>query len=406
MRGNEFLEKLELADPAFVAEADGMPVKKRNAWVKWGGLAACVCLLAAVSVLTPLGGPGRTPPSAVTDPGPTAGPAAPAVTDSPAVSGQPDVLRIDLDGIVVNEVDAPVSAARLYFDPALHEDVLWDSRDVADYYGRTLAPAWVPEGLVPSNEDGSAFVILRREDGTPAYDTVWLGWYRQFGTWEDGLPRFTDENNVQHGFRITASKLGQHGCCVYLGPEDQVEWSEIAGTLVSIGYQAMPYGPYDSAAHEPAGYYDMYVAQFTLDGISFQLVAELDVEQNLMFPLLLDYQKPDPKKIDEMLEVLGLSGRRHHLPGELSGGQQQRVAIGRALITRPKLILADEPTGNLDSKNSQDVMELLVRASREYQQTILMITHNRNLSSSVDRVLRVRDGVVTDLGGNADEKLS
>ena len=125
-----------------------------------------------------------------------------------------------------------------------------------------------------------------------------------------------------------------------------------------------------------------------------------------MFPLLLDYQKPDPKKIDEMLEVLGLSGWRHHLPGELSGGQQQRVAIGRALITRPKLILADEPTGNLDSKNSQDVMELLVRASREYQQTILMITHNRNLSSSVDRVLRVRDGVVTDLGGNADEKLS
>ena len=73
MRGNEFLEKLELADPAFVAEADGMPVKKRNAWVKWGGLAACVCLLAAVSVLTPLGGPGRTPPSAVTDPGPPRG---------------------------------------------------------------------------------------------------------------------------------------------------------------------------------------------------------------------------------------------------------------------------------------------------------------------------------------------
>ena len=139
---------------------------------------------------------------------------------------------------------------------------------------------------------------------------------------------------------------------------------------------------------------------------SFQLVAELDVEQNLMFPLLLDYQKPDPKKIDEMLEVLGLSGRRHHLPGELSGGQQQRVAIGRALITRPKLILADEPTGNLDSKNSQDVMELLVRASREYQQTILMITHNRNLSSSVDRVLRVRDGGVTEWGGHADEKLS
>lgn len=139
---------------------------------------------------------------------------------------------------------------------------------------------------------------------------------------------------------------------------------------------------------------------------SFQLVAELNVEQNIMFPLLLDYQKPDQKRVDEMLEVLGLADRRRHLPSELSGGQQQRVAIGRALITKPKLILADEPTGNLDSKNSQDVMELLVRASREYQQTILMITHNRNLSSSVDRVLRVKDGVLTDLGGKENEKLS
>lgn len=139
---------------------------------------------------------------------------------------------------------------------------------------------------------------------------------------------------------------------------------------------------------------------------SFQLISELNVEQNIMFPLLLDYRKPDMEKIDEMLELLGLIDRRHHLPSELSGGQQQRVAIGRALITRPKLILADEPTGNLDSKNSRDVMELLVRASREYQQTILMITHNRNLSASVDRVFRVMDGVVSDLGGNADEKLS
>lgn len=139
---------------------------------------------------------------------------------------------------------------------------------------------------------------------------------------------------------------------------------------------------------------------------SFQLIPELNVEQNILFPLLLDYRKPDREKIDEMLELLGLKQRRHHLPSELSGGQQQRVAIGRALITRPKLILADEPTGNLDSKNSRDVMELLVRASREYQQTILMITHNRNLSAMVDRVFRVMDGVVTDLGGNADEKLS
>ena len=124
---------------------------------------------------------------------------------------------------------------------------------------------------------------------------------------------------------------------------------------------------------------------------SFQLVSELNVEQNIIFPLLLDYRKPDPAEVEEILDLLGLTERRHHLPNQLSGGQQQRVAIGRALITKPKLILADEPTGNLDSKNSQDVMALLTQASRRYQQTILMITHNKNLTASVDRVFRVSD---------------
>jgi putative ABC transport system ATP-binding protein len=139
---------------------------------------------------------------------------------------------------------------------------------------------------------------------------------------------------------------------------------------------------------------------------SFQLVSELTVEQNIMFPILLDYRKPEQSAVNEILEVLGLKERRHHLPSQLSGGQQQRVAIGRALITRPKLILADEPTGNLDSKNSQDVIDLLVKASRHYQQTILMITHNNNLTTSAGRVLRVSDGVLTDLGGKENEKLS
>lgn len=132
---------------------------------------------------------------------------------------------------------------------------------------------------------------------------------------------------------------------------------------------------------------------------SFQLVPELDVEQNIIFPLLLDYKKPEQAKVEEILEVLGLTERRHHLPSQLSGGQQQRVAIGRALITKPKLILADEPTGNLDSKNSNEVIALLTQASRRYQQTILMITHNSNLTASVDRVFRVRDGVLKELGG-------
>ena len=106
------------------------------------------------------------------------------------------------------------------------------------------------------------------------------------------------------------------------------------------------------------------------------------------------------------MELLGLKDRRCHLPNQLSGGQQQRVAIGRALITKPKLILADEPTGNLDSKNSQDVMDMLINASRHFRQTILMITHNSNLTSSVDRVFRVSDGILTDLGGTTNEKLS
>ena len=139
---------------------------------------------------------------------------------------------------------------------------------------------------------------------------------------------------------------------------------------------------------------------------SFHLIAELNVEQNIVFPLLLDNRKPEQEAVDEILNMLGLTERRRHLPSQLSGGQQQRVAIGRALITKPMLILADEPTGNLDSKSSQDVMELLIEASRHFQQTILMITHNIQLTSAVDRVLRAVDGVLTDLGGKHDEKLS
>ena len=131
---------------------------------------------------------------------------------------------------------------------------------------------------------------------------------------------------------------------------------------------------------------------------AFNLIPELTVEQNIVFPLLLDYQKPDQKHLDELLKVLNLENRRKHLPSQLSGGQQQRVAIGRALITRPSIILADEPTGNLDSKNSSEVIALLKDAARRYEQTIIMITHNRVIAQSADRILQVKDGVVTDLG--------
>lgn len=131
---------------------------------------------------------------------------------------------------------------------------------------------------------------------------------------------------------------------------------------------------------------------------SFNLIPELTVEQNIVFPVLLDYQKPSQAYLEELLSVLNLKERRHHLPSQLSGGQQQRVAIGRALITRPALILADEPTGNLDTQNTSEVISLLKEASRMYEQTILMITHSRAISQTADRILQVSDGVLTDFG--------
>ena len=131
---------------------------------------------------------------------------------------------------------------------------------------------------------------------------------------------------------------------------------------------------------------------------AFNLIPELTVEQNIVFPMLLDYQKPDRKYLEELLSVLNLKERRNHLPSQLSGGQQQRVAIGRALFTRPALILADEPTGNLDSQNTSEVIALLKEASKKYEQTIIMITHSRSIAQMADRILQVSDGELADLG--------
>ncbi|HPL98658.1 MAG TPA: ABC transporter ATP-binding protein [Bacillota bacterium] len=133
---------------------------------------------------------------------------------------------------------------------------------------------------------------------------------------------------------------------------------------------------------------------------AYNLIPELNVEENIALPLLLDYKKPDKEYIEELLNTLGLTDRRHHLPNQLSGGQQQRVAIGRALAARPAVILADEPTGNLDSRNSRDVIDLMKLSVDKYRQTLLMITHNENYASYGDRVFRVEDGIVTELGGS------
>ena len=125
---------------------------------------------------------------------------------------------------------------------------------------------------------------------------------------------------------------------------------------------------------------------------SFHLIPELTVEQNIIFPVLLDYRKPDRKYLEELLAVLGLSDRRRHLPGQLSGGQQQRVAIGRALITRPALILADEPTGNLDHDTAMDVFEQFVQSARSKGCAILIVTHDQLIAQRCDRILRLEEG--------------
>ena len=131
---------------------------------------------------------------------------------------------------------------------------------------------------------------------------------------------------------------------------------------------------------------------------NYNLVPDLNVYENVILPVELDGRKVDTEYVNGILKLLRISEKKDMLPGTLSGGQQQRVAIARALATKPAIILADEPTGNLDSKNSQEVLALLQTMSDRYQQTILMITHNKNHASAADRVFRMTDGVLKDLG--------
>ena len=124
----------------------------------------------------------------------------------------------------------------------------------------------------------------------------------------------------------------------------------------------------------------------------YNLIPILNVEENITLPLSLDNREVDQKALDEMLKLLGLQNRKTHLPNELSGGQQQRTSIGRALITNPTIILADEPTGNLDSKSSDEIVALLKKSNKELKQTIIMITHNMEIAKCADRILKIEDG--------------
>ena len=127
----------------------------------------------------------------------------------------------------------------------------------------------------------------------------------------------------------------------------------------------------------------------------YNLIPILNVEENMTLPILLDGKKPDKKLLKDLVEKLGLKDRLKHLPNQLSGGQQQRVSIGRALINHPALLLADEPTGNLDSKNSKEIISLLRKFNRENNQTVIIITHDERIALSADRVITIEDGQIT-----------
>ena len=124
----------------------------------------------------------------------------------------------------------------------------------------------------------------------------------------------------------------------------------------------------------------------------YNLIPVLNVEENITLPIRLDGRKINKKRLAELLEVLGLTKRRKHLPSQLSGGQQQRVSIGRALINAPAILLADEPTGNLDTQNTQEIMQLLKASNKSYHQTIVLITHDREIALQADRILEIQDG--------------
>ncbi len=135
----------------------------------------------------------------------------------------------------------------------------------------------------------------------------------------------------------------------------------------------------------------------------YNLIPVLTVEENIKMPLLLDGNKIDQKKIDDIIEKLGLTERKNHLPNQLSGGQQQRVAIGRALANNPSIIIADEPTGNLDKKNSEEVMELLCKCVKDEGQTLILVTHEPDIAAMADRIIHLEDGqIISDTDNTSD----
>lgn len=243
-----------------------MKKTKKSAWIKWGTMVACfaVVVVLAFSVL-----PNYLNQQGVTIPETPIG----VITDDPDDATPPTApeIHISMSNIVMNEIDDFTGADYARYNPETDNKAVWGKEDIAAYYGTDLAPAYIPDGLFASPQNDTTTVYIR-QDGTVVEDTVWLGYYHAY--YEDGSPKLTADIAACHGFSVTASKLGIINDCVYLLPENEVKTSDIEGTEVTFGYRSMPYGPYDPETHEPAGYYDMYVAEFAQDGIEYWIVAE------------------------------------------------------------------------------------------------------------------------------------
>lgn len=247
MNGQDFLLGMSYVDEALIQEA-AVEKRKAPAWKRWGAIAACAAILLAAAAALPIRDHGGITPDI-----------------------QQEIIRIDRSRVFVNELDQIADAARRYYPEADYDTISWDAADVLAYYGRELTPAYIPSGLTASPRNGGATVVASKV-GELVEDTIGLGFYHAY--YEDGSPKLTDDVAAVKGFSLTASKIGILNDCCYVFPEDVLQTTEIGGTLVLFGYRSMPYGPYDPQTHEPAGYYDLYTAEFQHDGISYEIVAE------------------------------------------------------------------------------------------------------------------------------------
>ena len=245
----QLLRAMNGVDPAFIAES--AKVRRRSPIKLWGAAAACLALLVAAGSMLPQ--------------------AQPPVEPLPPSVGDVQPLEIDLGQIHVFPIDAMADYSRLYRDPALYDEVKWGAAELKNYYGWYLTPAYIPEGLSPSFWNSGATVWYDKQ-GNIAEDITSTEFYHAY--YPDHSPMLTEDVAAVRGFSLVASRLGIVHCCYILLSDDAMQPTQIAGTEVQIGYRSMPYGPYDPETHAPSGYYDVYVAQFTLEGVEYELTSD------------------------------------------------------------------------------------------------------------------------------------